>query len=103
MSLGEMYNMNKLNKSLLLLLLLFISSNLHHSLIAQVTWSQKAHEPGMLSVNTTCFAIGTDVFYCTGRTSLGWSSKGCQTIWKFNTLTNTWTQMNDFPGPERML
>lgn len=65
------------------------------------TWSQIADLPGGGRRNAIAFTIGDFGYVGTGMDSIVASTPGAQTLsdfWKFEPLTNSWTQIASYPG-----
>lgn len=75
-----------MKKSLLLSCLISMAS------LGQTQWIQKANVPDNLC-NAVGFAIGNN-----GYLGCGWNPMAVKNFYKYNSLTNTWTQIGSFPG-----
>jgi N-acetylneuraminic acid mutarotase len=78
-------------KSTLLFFLVFIQS----TSFSQVGWSQKSNFP-----DTRYGGCGFSI-QGIGYTGLGWNPIPTGDFWSYNTFSDNWTRVADFPGPVR--
>lgn len=67
------------------------------------TWSQKTSFPGSTRYSSHVFVIDSCAYFICGAYWDGTPSNySCFTdVWKYNAFTDTWTQLNNFPGTGR--
>jgi hypothetical protein len=65
------------------------------SALAQTTLVPKSPFPGVLRNNAASFAIGSDGYVGTG--GLSTTIQGSDDFWKYNSITDTWTQISSYP------
>ncbi len=63
---------------------------------AQVSWQVRASFPGAGRNHAIAFSHGTMGYVMTGV-----STSDYKDFWQYNSLTDTWTQLPDYPGPKR--
>jgi len=63
------------------------------------SWTQKSNFPGGARENMVCFTIGNTGYAGMGATSDGMGSYFVESDWyKYDGSTDTWTELNTFPG-----
>lgn len=65
------------------------------------SWTQKNNFGGSLINHANCFVIGNNAYVGIGSNQ-GYINNHCQFFWKYNTTTNTWSQIADFGGGKRL-
>ena len=68
------------------------------------TWERKADYPGEQTITpftsgAVSFVYGNDIYVGAGFNSYSFSNR----FWKYNTLTDAWTQINDFTSTSRAI
>ncbi len=62
------------------------------------SWTPRANYPGTQISGCGVLVIGNDVYFVAGVQDAGI----VKTVYRYSTLTNTWTQLPDFPGERRI-
>lgn len=68
--------------------------------VALTDWSHHADFPGVARASAATFVIGDTAYVCCGRTDS--LDATISEVWKFNSLNDSWTQLEDFPGDPRL-
>lgn len=64
-------------------------------------WTKKADFPGEARMNAVAFSIGDKAYIGTGFTEKNGNTEAKKDFWEYNTSTNIWTPIADFPGAAR--
>jgi N-acetylneuraminic acid mutarotase len=82
-------------------LLTFIYLSLFSSINAQIGWIQKAGMPVGGKSRLVGFSLGNNAYVGTGGACSKYQFASAD-FWKWNSLTNTWIQVANVPGPPRV-
>lgn len=64
-------------------------------------WWQKASLPGDARISAFAFSLNGKGYVGTGQTGTQNARHGLSDMWEYDTETNRWTKLNDFPGGAR--
>ncbi len=64
------------------------------------SWTRKADFPGRARISPVTFVIGKNVYVVTGGETI-YANDFLKECWQYNSMTDRWTQKNNFPGLSR--
>jgi len=85
---------------LFVLLIVFLTACTHVEEVPITDWVQHADFPGTARASASAFVIGDNAYLCCGR--IGAKHDTLNEVWRYESVTDTWTQLDTFPGKPRV-
>lgn len=86
--------------SLLVMLMVLVSACTEVDEVPITDWIQHAPFPGTARATSSSFVIEDSAYVCCGRTL--WHGSYLNEVWKYDSQSDSWTQMDSFPGKRRV-
>jgi len=86
--------------TLIVLLSTLLTACTHVEEVPITDWVHHANFPGTARATASAFVIGDNAYLCCGRTV--WHSGCLNEVWKYESQSDAWTQLDTFPGKPRV-
>jgi len=87
--------------TLIVLLSTLLTACTHVEEVPITDWVHHANFPGTARATASTFVIGDYAYLCCGRTV--WNKDSLNEVWKYDSQSDTWTQLDTFPGKPRVM